>query len=172
MQALKQLERTMFAASAETRLLYQRICTMQIGDTVTYGELDTVIGCSSRQHSSLARARIMAQRDRQIVTAAVKGIGIRRLSDSETVQTVTSTMQKMRRAANRGIQRAMSLQDFDALSASDKTLHNAAISAMRAAAVVVKPKSIERLMAAVNTLQTGELPVARTLELFKGPPQK
>lgn len=93
-------------------------------------------------------------------------LGIARRDDSEAVQSGAATFRRARRLARRGVERLTAV-DFDALSPSDKALRNASLSAFALIKLMAKPKSLDRI-AAANTAG-GELPIARTLELFKGP---
>ena len=164
-------QRARFTTSIETRLLYQRIRKMQVGDVVSYGELSSILGADVRLtgRSALYSARQIAERDDTIVTEAVPNVGIKRLSDSENILSAGAVFTKIRRAANRGVSRLTALQNFDALSDTEKTLHNASVSALAVVKMMAKPKSVERIAGAVNTTNTGQLPIARTLELFRGP---
>jgi hypothetical protein len=163
--------RDRFTASLETRLLYERLRKMVVGETVTYRELTGIIGQDTQRggRSALRSARHIAQRDNQIVLDAIQNVGLRRLSDRETVATAGQALNKVRRTAQRGIDRLTAVSDFDALPDADKAQHNASISALAVVKLMAKPKSVDRIAGAVNTTNTGQLPVARTLELFRGP---
>jgi hypothetical protein len=165
-------ERQRFTASYETRLLYERLRKLEVKEIVSYQELSKIIGQDVQEsgRGALTSARKMAQRDDRIVTDAVTNVGITRIGDVETIASASLTFKKVRRAVQRGTERLTSV-DFDNLSNDDKIRHNASISAFMVMKMMGRPKTVERLAAAVNTTNTGQLPIARTLELFRGPKQ-
>lgn len=161
--------RPRFKSSIETRELYDRLSKLAVGEMVTYEELSKLLGVKSVRASAAAAlnyARHMAQRDHRIVTDAVWGVGIKRLSDSEAVAASSGTFSRIRRTAKRGIDRTTAVE-FDTLSNEDKIRHNAAVSGLGVLRYLSKPKEIKKLEAAVNASQTGQLPIGRTLELFR-----
>jgi hypothetical protein len=165
-------ERQRFTASYETRLLYERLRKLRVKEIVSYQELSKIIGqdVQVEGRGALTSARKMAQREDRIVSDAITNVGIIRISDTETVAGASLTFKKVRRAVQRGTDRLTSV-DFDKLSSDDKLRHNASISALMVVKMMGRPKTIERLSTAVNTTNTGQLPIARTLELFRGPKQ-
>lgn len=163
--------RAQFETSVETRLLYQRLRTVAVGESVTYRELSEIIGqdVQGAGRSALVSARRIALRDDLALFDPIRGSGLRRLSDHENLASASAVFGKVRRAARRGVERLTAISDFAALSDADKAMHNAGVSALRVVELMSKPKSIDRLASAVNTTNAGELPVARTLEFFRGP---
>ena len=91
------------------------------------------------------------------------------MTDVEITSGGISIFTRLRRAAKRGIDRITSVSDFDALPDAEKIRHNATISALAIVRHMARPKSVDRIAGAVNTEHTGQLPIARTLELFRGP---
>lgn len=170
-QNIKPQSQRKFTVSLETRLLYERLRKLKVGEVVTYGELTGIIGqdVQAAGRGALRSARHIAQRDHQIVLDAINNVGLKRLSDRETVASAGQTLNKVRRTAQRGIDRLAAVSDFDALQDEEKAQHNASMSALAVVKLMAKPKSVTRIAAAVNTSNTGQLPVARTLELFRGP---
>ena len=159
-----------FTASLETRLLYERLKTLKVGEVIAYRELNQIIGqdVQTGGRGALRSARHWAERDDRIVTDAIPNIGLKRLSDPENVAGSTTALTKIRRAAQRGIDRLIAV-DWGGLEDADKLQHNAGLSALNIVKYLSKPKSVERIAGAVNTTSTGQLPIARTLELFRGP---
>ena len=160
-----------FSVSIETTALIEAIKKMQAGDVLTYRDLTKLIGQNVQDEVRhiLTSARRICQRDYQIVTDAVPNIGIRRLTDVEITTGGLQIFQRLRRAAKRGIDRITSVTDFDALPDAEKIRHNATISALAIVRHMAKPKSVDRIAGSVNTEHTGQLPIARSLELFRGP---
>lgn len=162
-------ERPSFQVSVETRLLYARVRTMQFSEIVQYPEFNGLVDqdVQHEAYAALKSARDIALRDDGIVTVAIAGIGIKRLTDSETVNSGTETANRQRRLA-RGYMRRAATVDPTKLSEADRLMLFGESSRQAAISLFAKPKALTRILAA-NTSCTGELPVARTLELFRGP---
>lgn len=167
-EIISKSERPIFQASVETRLLYDRLRNLQVGEMVSYAELSEIVGQDTQGEGrgALNSARRLALRDHDIVTDAVKNVGIKRLSGSEVVQSATATFSRVRRLAQRGARRLAAARD-EGLSTEEKARRDASMSALAIVKLMGKPKSVDRI-AAANT-SGGELPMARTLELFRGP---
>lgn len=152
----------------DTRTIYDRLIAAEIGETIPYADLTKLIGRSVQSHARgpLGSARRMAMRDEHIVFGTVIGVGLKRLADPEIVQTADAFNTKIRRTARRGIKTITSIADFDALTSEMKVKHNTFASMFGAIAAMSKPASVKRLEQAVNTAQTGVLPIGRVLETF------
>jgi hypothetical protein len=164
-------ERPRFRVSIGTRTIYDRIARMTMGEVVTYREFSDLVNedVTLDGRGTLNSARRMAQRDLQIVTDTVRKTGIKRLTDVEVVDASDASFGELRRAARRGIDRTTAITDFERLPNDKKIRHNAAVSALGVIAALSKPKEIRKLEGAVNTSQTGQLPIGRTLELLRRP---
>lgn len=160
--------RLAFQTSIETRLLYDRLRKLEVEEVVTYEELSEVIGLDIQKEAwaALSSARRMILRDDNIVCDPVRGFGIKRLSDKEANATGSHTLLRVRRMTDRGVKKVLAA-DYDNLDDEDKTRRNATLSAFAVVKLMAKAKSLDRIAAANTT--SGELPIARTLELFKGP---
>lgn len=160
-----------FSVTIETTLLIERIKKMQPNEILTYQECNSLIDqdVQAEARHILQSARRICQREYQVVTDAERNVGIRRLTDIEITNSGLRTFSGLRRMAKRGMNRITSVSDFDALPDAEKVRHNANLSALALVRLVTRPKSVDRLMGAVNTSITGSLPIARTLELFRGP---
>jgi hypothetical protein len=162
-----------FSTSIETTLLVERIKKMKPSELVAYDELNQLIGQDVQGDARhiLQSARHICQREYQIVTDAERNLGIKRATDIELTNSGLRLFTHIRRAAKRGIDRVTSVSDFNALPDAEKIRHNATVSALALVQAMTRPKSIDRIAGAVNTENTGQLPIARTLELFRGPRQ-
>jgi alkylated DNA nucleotide flippase Atl1 len=160
-----------FSLNIETTLLIERIKKMAQGDLITYGELAELIGQDAQREARhiLLSARRICQREYQVVTDAKRNIGIRRLTDVELTSSGLKIFSGLRRAAKRGIDRVTAVADFDTLPDEEKVRHNSIVSVLAVVRHMSRPKSLDRIAGAVNTENTGQLPIARTLELFRGP---
>lgn len=92
-----------FAISEETEKLIVVIETMAIGQTLTWNDMSRLAGFNV--HSSLP-AYVSARRittRRGIVTDAVRGVGVKRLSAPETVGKSTKHLARIRRVSRVGL---------------------------------------------------------------------
>jgi hypothetical protein len=160
-----------FSVSIETTLLVERIKRMEQGELLSYRDCTKLIGqdVQGEARHILQSARRICQREYQVVTDAERNLGIKRMTDVELTNSGLQLFAGLRRAAKRGIDRVTSVSDFDALPDAEKIRHNATVSALAVVRHMAKPKSVDRIAGAVNTENTGQLPIARTLELFRGP---
>lgn len=166
-EILSRRSRPNFQASIETRLLYDRLRKLAVGEIVSYRELTEIISqdVQGDGRGALQTARRLALRDDAIVCDVVKNIGVKRLSDREVVQSGSHTFVRVRRLAQRGAER-LAAADPSALSSDENARRFASMAALAVVKLMGKPKSVDKIAAANNV--SGELPVARTLELFRG----
>jgi hypothetical protein len=90
-------------ASAETLLLINFLETIQVGQVVTYQEMELICKLDVQEHNSiLGTARRSLMRRQQKVFGTVRGVGIRLLNDSEIAELGPHFIKRMRRAAAKG----------------------------------------------------------------------
>lgn len=161
-------DRLSFQTSVETRLLYARLRTLQIGEIVTYQELSGIISQDVQQEGrgKLVSARKMVQRDDGIMCDPVENVGIKRLSDSEGNQSTTQIFGRVRRLSERGVKR-LRVVNPDNLSEEERTRRVASLSVLAVMKLMGKPKTLDKVEA--SNAGGGEIPIARTLEFFRWP---
>lgn len=150
--------------SVDTRLLYQHLSKLEIGAVVKYGELNDLIGRDVQggaRHHLLTAARACLRDG--IVIATVHKIGVKRLADTEFVGVGERALAHTRRTARKAA-RAMVNADLAKLSPEQRTRHNAVQSALGVVTLFSKEKSVAKIATASKA---SELPVAKTLEMFK-----
>lgn len=156
--------------SVDARLLHQRLKTVGIGETVSWGDLAKIIGrdvtAGNGGYSALTTARRRALMDDGMVFDAVLKVGLKRLSDQDIVATGQATVDKVRRAARKGNRRLLSIQDFDALPNEMKVKHNAYVSLLGAVVAISTDKKVHQLEQHVENARAA-LPLAKTLEVFR-----
>lgn len=160
--------KTFAEAAIDTRLLVALLNKAEFGQLITYSEMSTAL---SRQiegaDSYLQSALRMVQRDYDIVFDVVRGVGYKRLTDSEIVALGSRMPQRIRRIARRTV-RTLSKARDDKLSNAEIIQRNAATSMAGVLAHVATDKAMRQLEAAVQLGGSGELPIGKTLELFRG----
>lgn len=158
---------TRFRKSLDVQVLEKRMRKSEVGDTINYSELTELIGAdvTNGARSRLQSARRILERD-CIVFATIPTVGIKRLSDSQVVATGPSFISKINRVAKRATRRMAAVQDFNALSNTDKILHNSIAAHSGALLAATTSKAREKVRRGVEE-NSGELLAAkRTLELL------
>lgn len=156
----------LFEMSADARLLRQKLAKVGVGEEISYADLSKevsrdVTGCFAALHS----ARRSLLNSDQIVFEAIRGIGLRRLSDAEIVDASERDITKVRRAAKRGAKKLLSVGDFSALSNEKQLQHTTRLSVMTMVAHAASDKGIEKVEKAAAG-RSNELPIAETLAAF------
>jgi hypothetical protein len=152
--------------SIDAKVLSEVLAKVHVGDIVTYDILSKSIGRDVRTiaRGILDTARKKVLNDRQIVFGTVRGAGLRRLTDEETVDTGEQTLASVRGATRRGMRRITAV-DFDSLPNEKKILHNVYASLFGTLSHFSRAKSVKALSENASS-QTGQLPVAKTLEIL------
>ena len=155
-------------ASPDTRLLYQRLSKMNVGDFISYADLTEEIGRNVQKEARhyLDSARLICQREHDKTFGVIINEGLKCLTDSEIVETAVSTIGHIRRASRKSIKRLRCIRNFAALSNEDKIRHNANVSAIALIAHMTKSNNMKKLTSKVQETQE-RLPYAKTLEAFK-----
>jgi hypothetical protein len=152
--------------SADARLLRQRLSKVAVGQEISYEELSREIGRKvAGSCTALQSARRSLLNSSQIIFEPVRGVGLKRLSDSEIVDASERDISKVRRAARRGAKKLLSIADYSALPSDKQLQHTTRLSVMTMIAHAASDKGIEKVeKAAAGRAQ--ELPIAETLKAF------
>ncbi len=155
--------------SADTSLLAERLRKVEVGETITYQQLESVIDRDVRGVAvhNLRSAVHIAQREYKIVFACVHGVGLKRLDERGIVSTADDSLGKIHRTAKRGRDKLLCVENIEGLSNEAKTKYNAGLAAFGALHECTKTKSLERLEKAVESSKE-KLPLAGTLNAFLG----
>lgn len=156
-----------FEMSIDTRVIYDRLKSAAIGQTVTFDELSKELGRKVEGDSSNIQSalRRLVNTD-GIVFDNVRGLGYKRLNDVEIVNTSERDREGMRRQARKIVKRLTCVSNFDALPNDMKIKHNAALSGFGAIAAIMTPGAMKKLEASVEQASQ-QLPLAKTLEAFR-----
>lgn len=151
-----------FELSADSKTLASVLLEAQKDETITYERLSKAIGRDVRADASgaLQTARRLAQREQRMVFDAVRGVGLKRLQDSDIVDLSDKARDQMRRTARRTAKKLVCV-DFDGLPNDKKVKHNAALSMMGALATLTTETSFGRLQSKVQQTRTDHLPAAK-----------
>lgn len=153
--------------SPDAITLRKRLEALSPGDTVSYAELTGLVGGNVQtvRHGALYRARAILLREKSFVFAAVRGEGLKRLSDEDIARSGVSIFRRVRKATTRGMRTLACIGDFNRLTAEAQISHNLGMSALAVLHQFVAPARLEKLEAAVKE-QKAALPSAKVLEMF------
>lgn len=160
--------RTIADLSPDAITLRKRLETLAPGDSVTYAELTKLIGgdVQRSRHGALYRARAILMREKSMVFAAMKGEGLKRLTDDEIAKTGYGVIRTVRRASSRGMKRLACVSEFEKLSSDAQTAHNTAMSVLGTLHQFTAPARVEKIEGAVRE-QKAALPSGKMLEMFR-----
>lgn len=161
-------KRPTFARSIDTDVLVQRLINTQPGDTVGYAELSQLVGrdVQGDARSVLDSARAILERDANIVTGTVRGVGIRHLTDTDTINTGQLTIEHVRRVSRATARRIATLKDPASVPVNVRARQYAYLSTFGAFVHMTRPSKTRKIEAIARQAMK-ELPLARTLEAFK-----
>jgi len=156
--------KTIPSASVDTQALIKALEVAQVGQTIEYDALSKVIGRDVRKVRGLLYTAFRnLMREKDIVFAPVRGVGVKRLAPEEIVELGIFGVRHIRRTARRTI-RKISCAQLSTLSEPKKVELFTHSSLLGAVSVMSSGQSIKKLAAAI---QTEALPLAKTLALFQ-----
>ena len=160
------MTQTIAQTSIDARLLYEALVEMKVGESISYTVLSAIVKRNVQEdaHGVLCTARRMCERE-DIVFGTVFGQGLKRLSDSETVDTGDRAISRVRRAARRGARTVTAIADFNALPNEKKIKHNTLLSLLGTVAAFLRPSTVKKMETAI-TASSGKLSVGDTLKAF------
>jgi hypothetical protein len=151
-------------AEIDIAALTDALCAMSIGATLTYQDINRVLGreLSHRHHLTAAIKR--AEKQTGSIFSAVRAVGIRRLQSSDIAGFGLSVMGRIRRAASRGVKRLDNVRVND-LPPSERNKVIAHKSQLAAISLVADGR---RSISVANQVEAsgGAIPTAKVLELF------
>lgn len=152
--------------SIDTKAVYDRLTKAKMGETVSYDELSQLIGRDIRNGAywCLQSARRKALID-GLVFGSVSKVGIKRLNDTEIVDTGHDAVTRIHRLSTRSA-RKVALAEYSTLSPESKVKFNTHVSILGVMAHMTRSKQVAKLTESVTKAQAS-LPLAKTLEAFK-----
>jgi len=154
--------------SIESRLLYEQLKLLQIGERVTYIQLSDTISSDVRvdAKSALCTARHIAQRDNHMIFECIRGEGLVRLDDKQIIATGDGALRKMGRLCRRSAKKLLCVDSWDKLSNEDCIRHNARVSLFGAVEQMTRPSKIKMIEERVGAGRSDQLSIGRTLEVY------
>lgn len=159
-------KKTMFEMSIDTRMLYDRLKVVDVGEIVTFRQMSELLGRPVEGATSNLQSALHRLEGERLAFANIKGVGYQRMDDVAVVNTAESAREGIRRKAKRAIKRLVCVREFDSLPNELKIKHNAALSGFGAIASIMSPGRVKALEEQVAKAGQ-QLPLAKTLESFK-----
>jgi hypothetical protein len=152
----------------DSKLLYQRLAKMEIGDFVSYHELSEIIGRDVQREGRgfLNTARQICQREHEKTFGVIVGAGLKCLMPTEVIGTTNFAIEHIRRTSRKAVKRLKCVGDIEKLTNEDKIKMNANASILGALSVMTRESYIKKIEARVEATRE-QLPYAKTLEAFK-----
>lgn len=156
------------STSIDTRTLVALMVKVPVGESITYQDLSSAIGrnVQGAARSVLESARHICERDYNIVFGVVQNVGLKHLTDTETINTGQAGIDHIRRTARKTARRIASLKDPNSVPNESKVRQFTYLSVAGALVHMTQQKQITRLEVKVGQAAK-ELPLAKTLEAFK-----
>ncbi|SCM71564.1 hypothetical protein KL86PLE_100265 [uncultured Pleomorphomonas sp.] len=159
------MPRPIFQSSAETRLITQELAKCAKGEIIPYERICEVVSRPLDDiRGNIATAMRRVLRDKDFVFSAVRGVGLKRLTDAEIVADGSARTTALHKSAARAVER-QSKADFDSLTNEQKIRFSAEMSVNSAIAMMTRESSIKKVEAKVPPAAR-ELPTNDTLSMF------
>lgn len=144
--------------------LYEKaLKSAQPGEIIDYSTMSGVIGRNVQGNARhvLNSARRLALRKDGLVFEAVKGVGLKCLTDQEKAHLAPPALKKMRLAAKRTSRKMASIKEFGSLDEKDQMAYNAG----RLILGVVSTQTEEKMLEALKPqMANGSLSIVKGLE--------
>lgn len=161
------MTKTIAEMSIDTRTVVDLLKKLPVGEVLPYSAIADATGreITGRHRYILESARRVALRD-GMVFAAVHGEGMKRLADTEIVAIGAQAIGHIRRTAKRSVVKLAAVKDFDAMPASARIEHNAAMSVLGVIAHVGSSAQVKSATAAVQAVGNNTVPPVKMLAHF------
>lgn len=158
------------ALSHETRMIVQTLRAVPEGAMIEYAEIGKAIECNILDHRHhLESARQVLCREHNILFECVRNFGLKRVVKSRvTTLAMNTTLPKIRRAADRGVQK-LDCVDYTAMSKDEQRRYNAGFAQLKTIASFASRKAMKSFVnAGVKTNENTLDKVLRdTLKAFQ-----
>lgn len=161
-------KRTFPKISLDSQLLYDRLIQANPGDTISYEELNGIIGrnVQTEAYGCLYTARLKARSLDRKVFGVIANVGLKCLEDEEIIATSLDSVKRVRNRARSGLKSLICLQDYASLPDPLKIKHNAVAAILMVANRVTAPKNVTALEGRIAE-KMEKLTFKQTLEFFE-----
>jgi len=160
-------KKTIREASVETRLIYQRLSGMNIGDFVSYSDLNELVGRNVQKEGRgyLKTARSICERDDNKAFGVILNEGLKCLNSKEIINTAEFSIGHIKRTSRKSLKKVRCINDLEQLPNDEKIRLNTYASILGVMATMAKGSNIRKIEARVQETQE-QLPYVKTLEAF------
>jgi hypothetical protein len=155
-----------FQKSSDAKILETVLSECAVGQMITYEELSKAIGRDVRVHAAgaLATARKTMLKEKNMVFATERSVGIKRLDDSDIIDSTADKNKRIARISKRGLQE-LSVVKFEQLDEQKKKEHIAASAQLGVIAMFSKTTSGNKILSNVKN-DTKVLAIGDTIKMF------
>ena len=163
---IPETKKSIVEISYESKLLYERLKTLEVNGFVSYADLSELIGRNVQQYRShLTTAIRKCLSADSIVIEAVRNEGVKRLADGDILKIPKRVRDHIRKGCRRGIKK-ISTVNYDTLTREQQVSHNAEWSILGTLVHCTTSRIHKKIEAKVEEAQK-RLPIGKTLEIFK-----
>lgn len=153
-----------FRRSPEADICIKVLSAMPVGEVVTYTKLFSETGIpednDARLRGVLNTARSALQRDEQKVFLPVNGVGLKRLNDTEIVESGRALVRRAERMSNKGLKRTLCAnpEELSKETRQEFSIVTATLSALaKVSGRKVQNKLLQHAMDHKGTLHAGDI---------------
>lgn len=140
-----------FRRSLETQELVARLTLLQEGQLISYEDLSVIAGEQITGASSILQtAKRIVENESGYVLSVERGVGVRRLDDSQIVEDTHGARVKIARQSKRALKRLSGVKNFDALTEEQRRTHQAHAVIYAVISEKASSKSIKRVSSTVK----------------------
>ena len=143
-----------------------------IGDTITFHQIADALDrpMDSSAYGAIHQAKILLEKEDGMVFGNIRGVGYKRLTDPEIIESFEVDRRRLRRWAQRAARRLTNVNDYSNLSPEHKITHQAGLGVLAAVARVMAPKMLDNVKETISPIlpeNPKQVPVGRIIELMR-----
>lgn len=151
--------------SSMTLDIAQALRKIEGGEQVSYVALSEQVNFDVIKNRHLLSSARRILKGERVIFGAVRGVGLKRLTDSEIAESGTHVLRHINRSAKRGGQTLGCVNNYAGLTPSQQIRWNASMSLLGVFYEVSRPRSLKQIEATVAVMQK-KLPIRETLQAF------
>lgn len=156
--------RPIFRVVAEADAVHRMLVATPVGAVCSFAAIGAALGKRvDGSTGAVQKALQRARDDNGMEFGSVVGIGYKRLSDAEIVETTARDIERHHRAAQRAAKRLTNVADFAALPPEAQARHNAALGVFAVIGAATTASAVRALEEASAKAKKG-LPMSDTLK--------
>ena len=156
-----------FTQSAETIQIKKLLETVPVGGIMTFASIEAELPHLKirKKHAFLLQSAMRALlREKSIVFASVRGVGVKRATDEEIEMLPANLFAKVRRAGKRTARKLLCVE-FEKLAPAQKIKHVASLTSVSAISLFCSDKSQKQIESKCSETEK-QLSIGTTMSLF------